>query len=86
MRLEQSVSWKLGRSTGVGEFARDGEGVEFAVADFADAFLTMPLLEHERKYVVGRRKTHTRSVLTVGSSTAVLRGSPWSFESRTFKT
>ena len=36
----------------VDEFAPDGEGVEFAAADFADAFLTMPLLEHERKYVV----------------------------------
>ena len=36
----------------VDEFARDGEGVEFAAVGFADAFLTMPLLEHERKYVV----------------------------------
>ena len=36
----------------VDEFARDGEGVEFAAANFADACLTMLLLEHERKYVV----------------------------------
>ena len=30
----------------VDEFARDWEGVEFAAADFADTFLTMPLPEH----------------------------------------
>ena len=82
--------------------SRDGEDVEFAAANFADAFLSLPLLEHERKYAVvkmvsswcfpqrrvwartrstfverasrGRRKTHLSNVLTVESTTAVLRG------------